>query len=348
MLPVKGVKMRIALDAMGSDGAPVPDVQGGVQAARRFGQEIILVGREEVVRAELAKHDTTGLPISVVHAGQVIEMSEHPSQAVKDKPDSSIVVGMRLVRDGQADAFVSMGNSGGMLAASLISAGRLGRIPGVRRPALSSIIPNLTGYSFMLDIGANTDCQPAWLAQFAVMGAAYARQVLGIANPRVGLLSSGEEETKGSEVVQAAHQLLKGLGLNFVGNVEGKDIPAGLADVVVSDGFAGNIAIKTAEGTAKMLLATIKAEIKARPLAMLGGLLAKPALAAAGKRLDYRQYGGAPLLGVNGVVIVGHGRSDALAVENAVGVAINAVDKRVVEVITQEIAASQASLGAEA
>jgi glycerol-3-phosphate acyltransferase PlsX len=333
---------------MGSDAAPAPDIQGAVQAARRFHQEIILVGRDEVVRAELAKHDTQGLAISVAPASQVIEMAEHPAQAVRANPDASMVVGMRLVRDGQADAFVSMGNSGGVLASALLGDGRLGRIPGVRRPALSTVIPNLTGYAFMLDIGANADCQPEWLAQFAVMGAAYAKRVLGIANPRVGLLANGEEETKGSQLVQTAHGLLKQLDLNFVGNVEGKDITAGVADVVVSDGFAGNVAVKTAEGAAKMLMTLIKQEIKARPLAMLGGLLAKPAFSAAGKRLDYRQYGGGPLLGVNGVVIIGHGRSDALAVENAVRVAIDAVNNKVVEAISAEIAAAQAHLDAKA
>lgn len=333
--------MRIALDAMGSDHAPSVDVEGAVRAARRFGVEVILVGRQEAIERELARHETAGLSLSIVHAGDVVEMAEHPSQAVRAKRDASIVVGMRLVREGKADAIVSAGNSGGVLAASLLSVGRIGRIEGVSRPAISTILPTLTGCSFMLDIGANTDCRPEWLAQFAMMGAAYAKGVLGVPNPRVGLLSNGEEETKGSQLVQAAHALLKQLPLNFVGNVEGKDLTQGLADVIVSDGFAGNVAIKTAEGTAAMLLTLLKREIKRRPLASLGALLAKPAFRAVARVLDYREYGGGPLLGVNGVVIIAHGRSDALAMENAIRVAVEAVRANVVETIRHEIAAVQ-------
>ncbi len=329
--------MRIALDAMGSDHAPQVDVEGAVRAARRFGQELVLVGREEEVRRELARHDTTGLAIEVVHASEVIGMQEHPSMAVRNKPDSSMVVAMKLLRDGEVDAFVSAGNSGGVLAAALASVGRVGRIKGVLRPAISTVLPTLEGRAFMLDIGANADCKPEWLAQFAIMGAVYAERVLGITNPRVGLLANGEEESKGNAVVQEAHGLLKQLDLNFVGNIEGKDLVRGVADVVVSDGFAGNVAIKTAEGTASMLLSVIRSEIKARPLAMLGGLLAKPAFKAAASRLDYREYGGAPLLGVNGVVIIAHGRSDAYAMENAVRVAIEAVENEVVDTIFQGI-----------
>jgi glycerol-3-phosphate acyltransferase PlsX len=245
---------------------------------------------------------------------------------------------MKLLRDGRADAFVSAGNSGGVLATALTSAGRIGRIPGIRRPAISTIFPHLDGHSFLLDIGANADCKPEWLVQFALMGAVYAQKVLGVDNPRVALLANGEEDTKGNAVVQEAFGLLRELDLNFVGNVEGKDLPRGLADVIVADGFAGNVAIKTAEGTASMILTLLRREIKARPLAMLGALLAKPAFNEAGRVLDYREYGGAPLLGVNGTVIIGHGRSDALAVENAIGVAIEAVQNRVVERIRDEIA----------
>lgn len=328
--------MRIVLDAMGSDDAPQVDVDGGVRAARRFGQEIILVGREELIRRELAQYDTTGLKLSVVHAEQVIDMGEHPSEAVRNKPNSSMVVGMKLVRDGQADAFVSAGNSGGVLATALVSAGRLERIRGVQRPAISTVLPTAREKSLMLDIGANTDCKPDWLAQFALMGSAYAK-VLGVSNPRVALLANGEEDTKGNAAVQAAHAILRQLPLNFVGNVEGKDIVQGIVDVIVCDGFVGNVALKTAEGVFAMMLALIKEEIKAHPLTSLGGLLAKPAFKVVAKRLDYREYGGAPLLGVNGVVIIAHGRSDALAMENAVRVAINAVENKLVEHIRQDV-----------
>lgn len=329
--------MRIVLDAMGSDHAPGVDVEGGVRAARRFGHDIILVGNEAQIRVELARHDTQGLPISVAHAGQVIEMHEHPGQAVRSKPDSSMVVGMKLVSEHQADAFVSMGNSGGVLAAALASAGRVGRIKGVLRPALSTVFPTLQGRALMLDIGANTDCKAEWLVQFAIMGSVYSRKVLGVERPRVALLANGEEETKGNAVVQEAHGLLRGLGINFVGNAEGKDIPSGMADVIVADGFVGNVAIKTAEGIAAMLMSVLKSEIKARPAALVGGLLAKSAFKAVAKRLDYREYGGAPLLGVNGVVIIGHGRSDALAIENAVRVAVGAVEGNLVETIRHDI-----------
>ncbi|MBC7235557.1 MAG: phosphate acyltransferase PlsX [Chloroflexi bacterium] len=329
--------MRIVLDAMGSDHAPEVDVEGGVRAARRFGQEVVLVGRRDAIEAELAKYDTAGLPLSIVHASEVVTMDEHPSQAVRNKPDASIVVGMGQLREGKADALVSMGNSGGVLAAAVAGEGRIGRIPGVQRPAISTVFPHMEGFSFLLDIGANTDCKPDWLAQFALMGAVYARNVLHIANPRVALLSNGEEEIKGNRLVQETRELLRQLHLNFIGNVEGKDLPRGLADVIVTDGFVGNVAIKTAEGVATMILSLLKSEIRRRPLAVLGGLLAKPAFKAAGRRLDYREYGGAPLLGVNGVVIIGHGRSDALAVENAIGLAITAVRSNLIETIRQDI-----------
>lgn len=333
----------IVVDAMGSDGAPAVDVAGAVRAARRYGGEIILVGREAEIEAELARHETEGLPLSIVHASQVVEMAEHPSQAVRNKPDASMVVGIGLVRDGKASAFVSAGNSGGVLASALIGAGRIGRIAGIDRPALSTIFPTLDGTALLLDIGANTDCKPEWLVQFALMGNVYAKQVMGIPEPRVGLLSNGEEETKGNALVREAHARLRELDLEFVGNIEGKDLTQGLADVVVADGFAGNVAIKTAEGVAAMLFHTLRAEIKSRPLASLGALLARPAFRATAKKLDYREYGGAPLLGVDGVVIVAHGRSDPLAFENAVRVAIDAVEADLVGTIRRDVEEANAT-----
>lgn len=268
-------------------------------------------------------------------------MGEHPAQAVRAKKDASIVVGMRLLRDGEADALVSAGNSGGVLASALVGAGRIGRIRGIHRPAISTVLPAENGgWAFMLDIGANADCRPEWLAQFALMGAVYAEWVLGVQEPRVALLSNGEEKIKGNQLVQDTHALLDRLplGLNLVGNVEGKDITQGLADVIVSDGFTGNIAIKTAEGTAAMLLSILRSEIKSRKLAMLGALLARPAFRAVASRLDYREFGGGMLLGVNHPVVIAHGRSDALAIENAVGVAIAATQANVIERIRQRVA----------
>ena len=333
--------MRVIVDAMGSDNAPGPDVEGAIRAARRYGCGLLLVGCEDAVRAEMAKHDVSGLSIEVSHASQVVEMHEHPAQAVREKDDASVVVGMRLLRDGAGDAFVSAGNSGGVLASALVGAGRIGRIKGIQRPAISTVLPHLHGHSFMLDIGANADARPEWLVQFGIMGAVYAEKVLGITTPRVGLLSNGEEDTKGNAVVQEAHSLLRQSDLNFCGNVEGKDITQGKADVIVSDGFAGNVAIKTAEGTASMILTILKREIKARPLASLGALLAKPAFKVAAKTLDYREYGGGPLLGVDGVVIIAHGRSDALAMENAVRVALEAAERDVVGTIREYIGGGQ-------
>ncbi|RME46373.1 MAG: phosphate acyltransferase PlsX [Chloroflexi bacterium] len=330
--------MKIVLDAMGGDHAPAVTVEGGVLAARSLGDTVILVGRQDVVNQELAKHDTTQLDLPVVHASEVIEMEEHPATAVRSKKDSSMVVGMELVRRGEADAFVSVGNTGGVLAAALL---HLGRIKGVKRPALSTIFPTRTGHCFMLDIGANADVKPEYLYQFATMGAAYAELVLGFKNPRVGLVSIGEEPGKGNQLVQEAFDLLAHSTLNFIGNVEGKDIPRGLADVVVTDGFTGNVIIKLGEGVAGLLMEVLEEEIRRRPLAMAGALLAKGAFSAVKGRLDYRKYGGGALLGVDGVVIVGHGRSDATAVAKAIEVAHQAVERNIVEAIRQGISEAE-------
>lgn len=326
--------MRIVLDAMGGDHAPQVTIDGAVQAAREFEVGVILVGRRETIEAELAEHDTSGLSLPIVHASQVIEMEEHPAAAVKAKKESSMVVGMDLIKRSEAEAFVSAGNSGAVMAAALF---RLGRIRGIRRPALSTIYPTRTGFCFMLDVGANTDCKPEYLLQFAYLGTVYAERVLGIADPRVGIVSNGEEETKGSILVQEAHQMLRKSGLNFIGNVEGKDIPAGMADVVVTDGFTGNVIAKLSEGLAASLLGIIKEEVKKNPLTTFGALLSKAAFDKVRKRLDYAEFGGAPLLGVDGVVIVAHGRSNAKAIKNAIGVAKQAVEGRMVSVIKEGI-----------
>jgi len=327
--------MRIVLDAMGGDHAPQLVVEGGVMAAREYGIEVVLVGPQEVVEAELAKHDTAGLSLPVVHASEVIEMTDEPSVAARKKRDSSMVVGMNLLKSGEADAFTTAGNSGGALAAALF---RLGRIKGIKRPALSTVFPTRKGLCFISDIGANTDCRPVYLLQFGIMGSAYAERVLGIPNPRVGIVSNGEEEGKGNILVKEAFKLLKESDLNFIGNVEGKDIPAGLADVVVTDGFSGNIVIKLSEGVASLLMGVMEEEIKKRPVAMLGALLARSALREVKSRLDYSEYAGAPLLGVDGVVIVGHGRSNAKAIKNMVRVGKEAVEKGMLEAIKEGIA----------
>lgn len=323
--------MRIALDAMGSDNRPVPDVAGAVLAARDFGDTILLVGDKAQVEAELGKHNTTGLSLEVIPAEQVIEMDEVPSLAAKTKPQSSMHVGMRLVKDGQADAFVTAGNTGAAMVVATLHT--LRRIPGVKRPALTSIISFGYHTIIMLDIGANADSRPEFLAQFAVMGDIYARKGLGLDNPRVALLSNGEEEGKGCDLVNEAAGILKTLPLNFVGNAEPKDFMNGSADVIVADGFTGNVFIKTAEASLKLLSNLIRDEIKSNVLSMTGGALARPAFRRVFKQLDPGEIGGAPLLGVNGVVIIGHGNSDANAVRNAIRQARDASAGNVVEAI---------------
>jgi glycerol-3-phosphate acyltransferase PlsX len=326
--------MKIVVDAMGGDDAPAVVVDGAVQAARDLDLEIILVGRQEAVQPELAQYDTAGLTISMHHASQVIEMDEHPAAAVKAKKDSSMVVAMEYVKRGDADAFFTAGNSGGALAAALF---RLGRIRGIKRPAISTIFPSQTpqGYCFILDIGANADCKPEYLVQFAHMGSIYAERVLGVSNPRVAIVSNGEEEGKGNQLVQEAAPILRASKLNFVGNAEGRDIPAGMADVVVTDGFTGNVIIKLAEGVSRLLLDVLKEEITSTNLSKMGALLAKPAFDKVKSRLDYREYGGAPLLGVDGPVIIGHGRSDARAIRNGIRLAAQTVENGVVDAIVE-------------
>ncbi len=331
--------MRIVLDAMGSDNYPVPDIAGAVLAAREWGDEIILVGREEIIRQELARHDVAGLKLEVVHAPEVIEMDDEPAWAARAKKNSSMHVGLGLVRDGQADGYVTAGNTGGVLAVATLHT--LRRIRGVKRPALAAIMPLPAGHVIALDIGANADCRPEYLLQFALMGDVYARAVLGCTRPRVALLSNGEEPGKGNTLVKETYKLLTNSGLNFIGNVEPKELVTCHADVVVSDGFTGNIFIKTTEATARMLTDLIRDAIKASPLTAVGGLLAKPAFRRVARRVDPFEVGGGPLLGVNGVVIVAHGRSNERAIKNAIGQARKAVQGKIVEAIRDGLAKGQ-------
>jgi len=327
--------VKIALDAMGGDHAPEVTVAGAVAAARDFGIGIYLVGKEAVLREQLARHDTTGLDLTVVSASQEIAMHEHPAEAVRTRPDNSMSVAMRLVKESRADAFVTCGNTGGALASALLT---LGRLKEIKRPALATPFPHREGYCLLLDIGANADCKPLYLQQFALMGSVYVQALLDIPRPRVALVSNGEEAGKGNQLVQETFALLEQMSaLNFIGNVEGKEIFAGKADVVVTDGFTGNVLLKTAEAVASMLTDLIKEAAKQRPMAAMGLLLAKPALKSVGARLDYREYGSAVLLGVNGIVMVGHGRSDTLGVRNAIRAAYRAVNSNVLEKISQQV-----------
>ncbi len=321
--------MKIVLDAMGSDARPAPDVQGAVLAAREYGVTVILVGDKSKIISELARLDTAGLDLPIIHAPDEIAMTDHV-ESVRAKKDASMNVGVRLVRKKEADAFVTAGNSGAAMAAALFG---LGRLRGIERPALGTVYPTAKALCFLIDIGANTEVKSEYLYQFAVMGSAYAERVMGIANPRVALLSNGEEEGKGPITVREAYDLLRKSRLNFVGNVEGKDVPAGMADVVVSDGYAGNILIKLSEGLAQTLVGFIKQEIKKRPLAVVGAALAKPAFDALKVRLDYAEFGGASLLGVDGVTVIAHGRSNAKAIKNAIRVAKQAVEGNMLDAI---------------
>jgi len=331
--------MRIVVDAMGSDSYPEPDVAGAIMAAREWGEEIILVGDEGRIQAELAKQNTTGLSLTVRQASQVIEMTDTPSKASREKRDSSMHVGLQMVGAGEADAFVSAGNTGGILAVATLRQYGLGRIPGVKRPALGVIFPTKER-PLLMDNGANADCKAEYLLQFGVIGSVYVEKMLGIKNPRVALISNGEEEGKGNLLIKETIPLLANSGLNYIGNIEPKEFMRGEADVGLTDGFTGNIMMKTAEAVASYLLKLVRQEIMSSPITQLGGLLARPAFRRAGKQLDPNEVGGALLLGVNGVVVIAHGRSNAYAIKQAIGQARRCVTQKVVGAIELSIRGS--------
>ena len=323
--------MRIAVDAMGGDHAPAEVVLGAAQAAKEYGVDISLVGLPVQVQPLLDDHPR----LQLVPCTQVIGMDEHPAQAVRNKPDSSMCVCARMCKEGRADGWISAGNSGAIMAAALLIQGR---IRGVERPAIGSIVPTQNGFAYFLDVGANVDSKPEYLVQFAGMGAVYAREMLGRPTPRVGLLSNGEEEGKGDELVREATRRLKASMTGFVGNIEPKDIYSARADVVVADGFVGNIAIKMAEATADFLFRNLRDEIPKTLTGKIGGMLIRPRVQQLRARIDWREFGGAPLLGIDGVAVVAHGRSDARAVKNAVRVTKEAVENGLVGKIRAEVA----------
>jgi glycerol-3-phosphate acyltransferase PlsX len=322
---------------MGSDRAPKPEVEGAIQAARHYGVHVRLVGLEPALRAELARHPTArGLPIEIVPASEVIGMEEKAVQAVRAKRDSSMRVGVRMLREGHAVGFVTAGNTGAAMATAKMV---LGTLPGVDRPALAAVFPTAMGTAaILLDVGANVDCKPDNLEQFAVMGEIYFRTMFGTRRPRVGLLSIGEEETKGNDLTRDAYQLLKQLPLNFVGNVEGRDLYNGKVDVIVADGFVGNVALKISEGVANLVRVTLKESLRATISRQVGYLLSRSAYADFKKRLDHTEYGGAPLLGVKGVCIITHGSSNANAIKNAIRVAAEFAERRINGKIERELA----------
>ena len=330
---------RIAVDAMGSDNFPVPDVEGAVMAAREYGVEIVLVGDAARIQPVLDSASPGNLHIRVHHAPEVLTMHDKGEDLVmkarhKDA-QNSMAVGIDLVKRGEADAFVTAGNTGAGMVTALF---RLGRIRGVDRPALAGPFPTAQGICIVVDIGANPDCKPENLLQFGIMGSVYAEKVRGVSSPRVGLISNGEEAGKGSELVKEAYPLLANARLNFIGNVEGKEIFNGHADVAVTDGFTGNVFLKSTEAVAKLLIEKIRESVKGGgPLAILGGALIRPAMGKVRRMLDPSEEGAAPLLGVNGLVFIGHGRSDATAIKSAVRVAKEAAEAKVLDAIKSAI-----------
>lgn len=322
----------IAVDAMGSDRAPKPEVEGAILACRHHDVRVLLVGREPQIREdldrEIERHPSVrNLPIELVHATEVIGMGEKAATAVRSKRDSSMRVGLRLVREGRAAGFVTVGNTGAAMATAKMV---LGALPGVDRPALAAVFPTSAGKAaILLDVGANVDCKPQHLEQFAIMGEIYSRSIFGMNKPRVGLLSIGEEEGKGNELTREAYTLLRQLPLNFAGNVEGRDLYNGSVDVIVCDGFIGNVALKVSEGLVSAVRFLLKESLKSTISSQVGFLLSRRAFDDFKKRLDYAEYGGAPLLGIKGICIVGHGSSNATAIKNAIRVAAQFAETRI-------------------
>ena len=329
--------MKIAIDAMGGDDAPHPIIEGVVQAASlvREDTEILLVGQESLIRKDLkSRFIPRELPISVVHAPEVVAMDESPAVALRKKRDSSIMVAIELVKRGLADAIVSAGNTGAVMAGTLLE---LGRLEGINRPAIASFFPTEKETTVVLDVGANADCKPINLYQFGVMGSVYTSRILGRPRPKVGLLSIGEESSKGNENTILAHQMLSGSSLNFIGNIEGRDILRGQVDVVVCEGFVGNVILKLTESIDGLLTSQLKRYVMSNLRYRLGAHLMMPALMAFRRDLDYAEYGGAPLLGINGVCIICHGGSSAKAIRKAIDVAQRMVRANVNSGIVEQL-----------
>ncbi len=316
----------VAVDVMGGDQAPVHEIAGAVMAARQWQIPVVLVGQTESVEKELASHDITGLDIRIVHASEIVGMHDSASDAVRKKKNSSIRVAFELVKQGAANAVVSTGNSGATMAAGMFV---LKRIPGIDRPAIAAVVPNLKDQTLILDVGGNVDCKPPHLVQFALMGSVYASQMLGKSAPRVGLLSNGTEQSKGNDLTREASLALKKTSLNYIGYTEGRDIYNGDIDVVVCDGFVGNVVLKVSEGLAEAMSLMLRKELSSRLLSRIGYLLVRPAFKAFRKKVDYAEYGGAPLLGVQGTAMICHGSSSPRAIMNAIKMAYDSETNQV-------------------
>jgi phosphate acyltransferase len=328
------MKPAIALDAMGGDFAPANTVAGAILAVRELGSRVILVGREDEIQRELVKHRAREASLSIVHASEAVAMDEAPAMALRRKKDSSLRVAANLVRDGKADALVSAGNSGAVMATAVFV---LGSVAGVDRPALAAVVPNRKGWTVWLDVGANVDSKPQHIRQWAIMAHIYAKNILGLSSPRVGLLSIGEEAGKGNDLVKETFKMLQESRINFIGNVEGHDIFDGSADVVVCDGFTGNVSLKAVESATETLFHFLRQEFSRSWRTRLGYILSRPAFKGFRKRVDYAEFGGVPLLGVKGATIISHGRSSPRAIRNAIRVAGEVVENRVNDQIQKEI-----------
>lgn len=328
--------MQIVLDGMGSDQHPGPEVEAAIEISKLYGPGLTLVGDEPALRAQLGNKAPN---VEVAHAPDVFEMSDHISLSTMRKAQNSMGVAMDLIKAGKADAFVTAGNTGGAMAMGLT---RLGRLSGLQRPALTVLFPVKGGRCVVADIGANSECKPEYLLQFALMGAAYADKVLGVKNPRVGLISNGEEEGKGNELVRATYPLLAASGLNFVGNIEGKELFGGKVDVAITDGFTGNVLMKGAEAVAQLITERLREELMATMRTKIGALIAQPAFRELRKDLDPREVGAAPLLGINGLIFVAHGRSDAKALVSAVKLARHSVEVGLMDSLRAAIESSLA------
>lgn len=326
--------MKIAIDAMGGDHAPKEPVLGALQALAHIKSDIVFIGDETKINAVLEGQSYDKSRISIVHTTEVIENEDKPVKAIKAKKDSSMVVGFKLLKEKQIDAFLSAGNTGALLAGGLL---KVGRIKGIDRPALCSVYPTTDGIAVLTDAGANADCKPRNLYEFAIMGSIYANKVLGIERPRVGLANIGVEEGKGNSLVIDTFPLLKASELNFIGNAEVRDVPNGVCDVVVCDGFTGNVILKVSEGVAKSFTTMLKEQIMSSKLMSVAGLLLKPAFKNLKKKMDYAEYGGAPFLGVDGILVKAHGSSNAKAFMNGIRYAEKCIDQDIVTLIKAEL-----------
>lgn len=326
--------MKIVVDAMGGDNAPMVEVEGAIQAVEEFGHEVVLVGDEKRVSDELKKYKGSLDKISIRHASEVIEMHDPAAISVRRKRNSSIVVGLEMIKRGEGDAFVSAGNTGAVVCAATLS---LRLLPAIERPGIAIVMPSLTGMSLIIDVGANINPKPIHLLQYGIMADAYTRYILHRNNPTVGLLSVGEEETKGTEFTKEAHTLLSESKLNFIGNIEGRDVYAGKADIILCDGFVGNVILKISESVADTIMQLLKQEIKSSIIATVGAVLSSSAFNELKRKMDYSEYGGAPLLGVDGRCIICHGSSTAKAIKNAIRAAAEFISQDVNKHIIEEL-----------